>query len=301
MTGRYPDFFIVGGMKCATSSLHEQLQLLPGIFMSAPKEPNFFSDDPVYRRGFAWYCALFDGAKAGDLLGESSTHYAKLPTYPHAVSRIASAVRSPKIIYVMRHPLDRLVSQYIHEWSQGNIREPIDKAVETHPELIEYSRYYYQLQPYLSRFGHDSVLPLFFDRLHADPDGELQRLCNFIGYKKPVLWRTDLAPSNVSSQRIRKFPLYNLLVESAPMQVLRRRLIPRSVRNGIKRRLTMRERPQLSLENQRQLCRIFDRDLAQLGELLATPLSCENFSWVTAERPLQWQVNTRTEVSHACP
>jgi hypothetical protein len=34
-----PYFIIVGAMKCATSSLHEQLDRQPGIFMSRPTEP----------------------------------------------------------------------------------------------------------------------------------------------------------------------------------------------------------------------------------------------------------------------
>ena len=34
------------------------------------------------------------------------------------------------MVYVMRHPVDRLVSHYIHEWSMGNLSCGIDEAVE---------------------------------------------------------------------------------------------------------------------------------------------------------------------------
>ncbi len=57
-----PDFLIVGAMKCGTSTLAAQLGAQPGLFMTTPKEPNFFSDDDVYARGMAWYRALFDAA-----------------------------------------------------------------------------------------------------------------------------------------------------------------------------------------------------------------------------------------------
>ena len=43
-----PDFLIVGAMKCGTSTLQAQLALQDGIFMTTPKEPNFFSDDAVF-------------------------------------------------------------------------------------------------------------------------------------------------------------------------------------------------------------------------------------------------------------
>ena len=62
-----PDFMVIGAMKCATSTLHEQLARQPGLFMSTPKEPNFFSDDDVHARGMAWYEALFADAPAGSL------------------------------------------------------------------------------------------------------------------------------------------------------------------------------------------------------------------------------------------
>ena len=35
--------------------------------MTTPKEPNFFSDDPVFAKGFEWYASLFDAAAPGDL------------------------------------------------------------------------------------------------------------------------------------------------------------------------------------------------------------------------------------------
>src|SRR6185312_16834851 len=101
---RPPDFMIIGAMKCATTTLHEQLARQPGLFMSRPKEPNFFSDDENYARGWAWYGSLFRPAGSADLRGESRTHYTKLPTYPRTVERIRRDLPRLKPIYGMRHP-----------------------------------------------------------------------------------------------------------------------------------------------------------------------------------------------------
>ena len=49
-----PDFILVGAMKSATTTLHEQLARQPGVCMSTLKEPNFFSDDAIY--GHGWDC-----------------------------------------------------------------------------------------------------------------------------------------------------------------------------------------------------------------------------------------------------
>ena len=62
MDTKLPHFLVIGAMKSATSTLHNQLAAQPGIFMSTPKEPNFFSDDTVYAQGLAWYHGLFSGA-----------------------------------------------------------------------------------------------------------------------------------------------------------------------------------------------------------------------------------------------
>ena len=50
----------------------------------------------------------------------------------------------------MRHPVDRLVSHYIHEWTQGVISCDIDKAINHFPELISYSQYNMQIETYLN-------------------------------------------------------------------------------------------------------------------------------------------------------
>src|SRR5215469_9765623 len=110
MMAHRPDFIVVGAMKSATTTLHEQLARQPGVFMSRPKEPNFFSDDAAYARGWRWYESLFKDAAATDLRGESSTHYSKLPTFPRTLERMLRYLPRVKVIYVMRHPIDRLVS-----------------------------------------------------------------------------------------------------------------------------------------------------------------------------------------------
>ena len=51
---RRPEFLIIGAMKSGTTTLQVQLASQPGIFMTTPKEPNFFSDDDVFARGMAW-------------------------------------------------------------------------------------------------------------------------------------------------------------------------------------------------------------------------------------------------------
>jgi hypothetical protein len=284
-----PDFMIIGAMKSATSTLHEQLAANPGFFMSRPKEPNFFSDDAVWAQGLGWYESLFAAAPPGALRGESSTHYTKLPTHPRTLERLAASVRTRRFVYVMRHPVDRLVSHYIHEWSQGVYREPIDEAAEQRPELVAYGCYALQLEPWLARFGRERVLPVFFERLTAAPDAELARVGAFLGAREEPRWRPELARQNVSIQRLRRSPLRDAIVASPLLTRLRRRLLSERTRERIKARWWMPERPQLSPDVRAGLERRFDVDLARVGEWLGVSLSCATFSATVTERTLEWR------------
>jgi hypothetical protein len=272
-----PHFIIIGAMKCATSSLHEQLAYQSGIFMTHLKEPNFFSDDENYHKGMDWYLSLFSQAKSDDLCGESSTHYTKLPTYPQTVNRLHQHFPDLKFIYVMRNPIERLVSQYIHEWSQRVITEDINQAIFSFPELIKYSLYSEQLEPYLVQFGTDKVLPVFFEKLLAEPQSELERICHFIGYQGTPKWNLDLEAQNVSQQRMRSSLWRDFLVEAPVLKQIRRLFIPKSFRNWVRSFWTMKQKPQLSSENMDYLKNIFNQDLAILSSWLDMELNCDNF------------------------
>lgn len=285
---RMPDFIIIGAMKSATTTLQEQLSAQPGIFMSEPKEPNFFSDDDQFAKGIGWYGGLFAPAGDGDLLGEASTHYTKLPTHPQTIARLKEQVPSPRLIYVMRHPIDRLVSHYIHQWSMGLFNCDINEAVSRYVELTAYSRYAMQLQPYFEAFGRDAVLPVFFDHLVREPQAELERVCRFIGYQSTPVFAQEKKQSNVSSERIRRFPFYDLLVQSGFATWLRRTFVPRELRNAVKDRLTMKNRPVLSDQTKSDLEALFNKDLALLGGWLGQSIDCGNFKQITSTQSLEW-------------
>ncbi|MDJ0843729.1 sulfotransferase family protein [Crocosphaera sp.] len=290
---KLPNFIIIGAMKCATSSLHEQLNQQPGIFMSELKEPNFFSNDEEYNKGLDWYLSHFEAANHDDLIGESSTHYTKLPTYPQTIERLEKHLPDAKFIYVMRHPINRLVSQYIHEWSQRVISLDINDSLDPHPELIEYSLYTKQLQPYFDTFGKDRVLPIFFEKMLSSPQTELEKICRFIGYTNQPQWSEELNASNVSSQRMIKSGWRDAIVEAPGLKQLRRLLIPKSFRTWVRSLWTIKEKPELTPENIEKLKIIFDQDLEVLGSWLGVELTCDNFQETVKNSSLDWVNITR--------
>lgn len=272
-----PDFVIIGAMKSGTTTLHEQLALQPQFFMSEPKEPYYFSDDPVFARGQEWYETLFNNAPDGAIKGESSTHYTKLPTHPATIERLAPILPNAKFIYVMRHPIDRLVSHYIHAWSERETDAPIDTAISDLPQLIDYSRYGYQLTPWVETFGAEKIHLIFFEQMTANPQAVLTRAAQFLGADGPVTWRDAKDAANVSAKRMRQHPALKAIVDNPALAAVRRAFVPQSWRDKIKAQLVMKERPTLSDDSKEMLRKIFDQDLATLTPLVGVELNCENF------------------------
>ncbi len=296
---REPDFIIIGAMKCATSTLHEQLALQPGLFMSRPKEPNFFSDDDVYAKGWDWYRALFQGAEEQALCGESSTHYTKRPTYLRTVDRMSRLLPRLKLIYIMRDPIDRLVSQYLHEYIRGNINVSIDEAIEQHPELIAYSLYSMQMEPYREAFGPENVLPVFFEHLVSQPQRTLERICRFIGYEGQPRWDFSMKAQNVTCEQMRKSTLRETIVNVRLLSMVRRRLVPRRWNERFKVLWRMKsERPKLMPETVQRLRAAFDDDLTQLGTWLGIEFTSEKYQWVAKTGPHEWVESFAQEPAH---
>jgi hypothetical protein len=288
MSRRLPDFLVIGAMKCATSTLHEQLARQPGLFLSEPKEPNFFSDDDQYARGLDWYAGLFAAAAPGDLCGESSTHYTKRPALPNTLPRMRAVLDRPRLVYVMRHPVDRLVSHYVHEWTENRTRGPIDRAVAEIPDLVDFGRYAMQLEPYLDAYGPESVLPVFYEHMTRHPQQALERIARFIGYEAAPTWHHDLGPSNVGAQRLRKSRLRELLAGPGPLRELRRRVVPQAWTDRVKARWQMKSRPALGPDTLARVRDAFDADLERLGRWLATPLSCDTFRDAVTDATPEW-------------
>lgn len=268
MTG--PDFILIGAMKCGTSTLAAQLGAQSGMFMTTPKEPNYFSDDPVFAQGAQWYQNLFAPAAADDLRGEASTHYTKRPDYPETIARMqAHCGPDLRLVYMIRNPVERAVSHYLHAWSEGATPMPIAQALKQETRLVDYGRYGWQITPFIEAFGRNSVLFSSLERLRLEPDAELSRIAAHIGHSGPVAWDDTLGAQNVSAQRTRKLPLHKLLVDNPVATVLRRALVPKALRTRIRENRQVNARPDIPAQLRAELEQTFLEDRRILSDLFA--------------------------------
>jgi hypothetical protein len=180
-SGALPNLIVIGGLKCGTTSLHHYLNLHPQIAMSRPKELNFFVAELNWELGEDWYRSHFD--PAAPARGETSPHYTNLPRFEGVAERMAATLREDaRLIYMVRDPIDRLLSHYLHNVNGGYETEPLERALERpRCAYLERGRYAMQLEPYLAAFGRERILVVGQEELGAARDETVRRVFAFAG------------------------------------------------------------------------------------------------------------------------
>ena len=179
-----PTFVVIGAMKTGTSSLASYLREHPQVFMTTPKEPGFFS--MRWDFGLPWYEALFDGAGDAVARGEASTNYTKAPSLPHVPERMAGVVPEARLVYVVRNPVHRIRSHYVHNVAMKGERRKIGVAVRDNPDYLDFSRYGYQLGLFLEHYPRSSVLVVSSERMRQEREASLKDIFQFVGVDPDV-------------------------------------------------------------------------------------------------------------------
>lgn len=160
---------VPGAAKSGTSSLHEALDAHPDISMSKNKEPHFFCCKPLFERGADYHNSLFDRTATFKVYGESSTGYM---ICEQAIQRISTNLRSPKIIMILRDPVDRTFSHYRWRYKLGLEKRSFLEALrkdgyEFNPEkphkfgymsYLQFSKYSVYVPLWINAFGRKNVL-----------------------------------------------------------------------------------------------------------------------------------------------
>ena len=244
--GRMPDFLIIGGMKCGTTTLFDYLLHHPSIFMCENKEPNFFSTATVFDRGEDWYRSQFIDAAPNQLCGEASTSYSRIaeyligvqpPTwvdYSDTPKRIAESIPHAKLIYIMRHPVERAYSHYSF---MMQYQKPISfaEAVARDDVIIETSAYIRHIERFLKFFPRDQMLFLLLDDLESNPQLVIDQTLEFLDIGKMELPEKPVALNPAGSryatneirrrvEALKKFKLLRYAARKIPLDIRKRLL-----------------------------------------------------------------------------
>lgn len=179
-----PNLFVIGSMKSGTTSLHNYLDAHPEIAMSENKEPGYFVEELTWNRGEQWYRGLFADSERYKYRGESSTFYTKQPQFMGVPERIARTCPDARLIYVMRDPFERIVSQYLHNVRGHHAeaeRRSLLRAATADSYYVAFGHYARQLRAYFAAFGRDAVYTLTFESLLRNPQANLDGIFQWLG------------------------------------------------------------------------------------------------------------------------
>jgi Sulfotransferase domain len=175
-----PNLIIIGGLKCGTTSIHHYLGLHPEVQMSKPKELNFFVSELNLDLGLDWYRGRFDDRFA--VRGESSPHYTNLPRFEGVAERIQTHCPDVKLLYMIRDPIKRVLSHWVHAkgagYESGEIEDVLSRPDTAY---VQRSMYWMQLQPYLQRFDREQIELISSEELQADRQGTMRKSFRFVG------------------------------------------------------------------------------------------------------------------------
>jgi hypothetical protein len=176
-----PNFLIIGAAKAGTTSLYHYLSVHPQVFMAHPKELKFFVEEMNWSRGLPWYERQFDRAGSAIAIGEASTHYTAYPYFRGVPERIAEVMPEVRLIYLVRHPVDRMISFYLMRIRAGKERQrSMEKALLTNPRYVDGSRYAMQIEQYLTYFPPERLLVIKSEDLRDARLPTMDRVLQFL-------------------------------------------------------------------------------------------------------------------------
>ena len=297
MANRLPDFIIAGAPKSGTTSLYFYLKQHPDIFVPDKKELHFFSferlaanaagpeDDYILSTLCAdkeAYANYYRTANHHAAVGEFSPSYLYYCETAEDIRRMLGD--STKIILMLRNPVEKSYSQYMHQVRNNLERLSFEQALAAEPQrramgwsdiwrYAESSLYAQRTRHFIRVFGRSKVRVIIFEEFIADPQNELSGLLRFIGVDDRVPIDTGKVYNRTGKPRSRLAA--DLLAQPSLLKSVLKRIVPERMRSRI--RLTLQDLNSAPKEAMPASCRrrledFFRKDIADLETCLDRPL-----------------------------
>lgn len=265
------DFIIVGAQKCGTTTLFNILKTHPHLEACSQKEPDFFSKDDNWRSHIQAYESLFTQRK-GVLYFEASTSYTFYPVVRlNLWNDIQEYNPDMKIIYMVRDPVDRIISSYMHVYERGYTNDSLEDALCQDQFLIATTRYYTQILPYITTFGRNNILILDFEELKTDIYSLVETTADFLGIDNDLFENVEITHANPSLSGQKKHHRFEN--PSLPLRLVRVVAPTLWERLSDNSRRSFEKKPQLADEYREVIMRMLLPDIKPLEQLMEKDLS----------------------------
>ena len=294
-----PDFIIIGAAKSGTTSLAQYLGQHPEVCMSRLKEARYlaYPEGPVDYRGYgsrgdeimrvyretmprslAEYEALFDHALPSQVTGEASPAYLYLKG---TAARISERYPDVKVIAILRNPVNRAYSSYLHMRREDAEDASFSEALDLEQSRIAEGAglpYHYasmgfyarQLAPYFEAFDSSRIAVFFYEDFASRTSETLAAICGFLGIDESVAFDSS-ERRNVSGIPLNRsaFNAFNRIKGSLLPKSFKK-MLPGSLRSGLNKAASKRllRKPSMSEEESNRLCELYRNEKQALADLL---------------------------------
>ena len=296
---KLPNLYIPGAGKSGTSSLHELLNEHPKICMSTKKEPHFWTQlnfDNYTNQKFEEYTNLFINQNC-DYYGESSTGYF---CFPEFIKRIKVYYNdSPKLIIILRNPIDRIYSHYWWLRSLGsentNLKAAILNDFDVEPNIknklpegnfksyYQFGLYGKWVSKFISEFGRANIHIITTENLKDNPLKTINSCFSFLN-----LELLDTIPEiKINQTGTNRFPKVfnftrNILNKKNTFSKSIKVFIPIKFRQTIKEKFNLiilnltkskKAYPKINLEDRKWLTNLYQMDVELLKKITSKSYS----------------------------
>lgn len=294
-----PNFVVIGAGKSGTTSLYFYLKQHPEIYLPSVKELNFFAvegenfsfsgpkDESEARKYFyvnnlSSYQALFESVQAEKAIGDVSPFYIYSDKAPE---RIQHYIPQAKVIAILRNPVDRAYSNYLHLLRDG--RETLtsfEDAIDAEESRIQsnwspswhYANaglYCQLLARYYERFDREKIKIFLYEDYLSNSSRVLSSIFEFLDVDSTFVPNSS---TRYNASGIPKNPLvHKLLSNQNPIRNFVRDILPSSFTKSI---ATLRDKnldkpPALSSITRDRLMAYYREDILKLQDLTDIDLS----------------------------
>lgn len=269
-----PNFLVLGAGRSGTTWLHAVLSSHPQIHLPDSKEPDFLNRR-ILSEPFSNYTELFDpppGKEPKPLRGDMSVNYSNLLT--PVVRKIGQLLPGAKLVYTVRHPVDRLWSslKYTYGTFSGKVMRhvPLAKFMRAcHcSRFTRRNDYFAVIQRWGEVFGAESLHVDLFDRIEADPRGYIYDVLAHLGADTTFEIPAELLEVKIHSTDVMEMPdIFRWYVSCQWLESTKRlnELLDGRVSHWVETMAQDASRSTFS----RRLLREFNRSILSLPEKLA--------------------------------
>jgi len=283
-----PNFIIVGAPKAGTTSLYHYLSGHSEVFMSEPKEVNYFSKDEIEEQGLyykafkaknlAEYKKLFIDVNNEKAIGEGSVSYL---FYPKTAAKIKEIIPNVKIIILLRNPVERGYSHYLMDYRMGltNLSyEEIVYKTSRHKDInlyyqqfVELGLYYEQVKRYLDIFGKEQVKIYLQEDLRNKSEKVILDLYDFLNISDSCTIDTTQEHNAFSMP---KNKLIHKLYASHTIRIVTKTIFSNVLKEKVKNLFFERKKkPKLDKKLKEDLQNLYREDIKKLEQLIGRDLS----------------------------